>query len=186
MTYEEILKAVKEGKDVHWSNDGYKVIIDKNGKVLISFQDKNFVGLSKEIFEKDYKAKDFYIGKKNLKESFSFSEYCSYLKESHNEEFSEEVENKLKELKLAYNSSQGWYHTSFIGPKFIKHLIIKPGSYKDEVHITLYSGNIKDEHIDFEDEEYELPSKEQFKKFLDSIEKFAEAEAEMKKQWNAR
>ena len=32
MTLEEIKKAVKEGKTVHWANDGYKVTLRKYAK----------------------------------------------------------------------------------------------------------------------------------------------------------
>ena len=61
MNYQEIIQAVKEGKKVHWSNANYWVIIDNLGQVMISCLDKNWVGLSEELFNAYYDPKDFYL-----------------------------------------------------------------------------------------------------------------------------
>lgn len=61
MTYQEIIEAIKEGKKVHWGNASYWVIIDTKGQVMISYLDRNWVGLSEEVFNKSYDPKDFYL-----------------------------------------------------------------------------------------------------------------------------
>ena len=63
MTYSEIIEAIKAGKKVHWKNVGYYVFMDfiiNEPRVLLSYMDQNYIGLSEEAF-KQYKEEDFFI-----------------------------------------------------------------------------------------------------------------------------
>ena len=47
MTVNEIKKAVNDGKNVHWSNEGYEVVKDNLGQYLIIFTHTgNCIGLT--------------------------------------------------------------------------------------------------------------------------------------------
>ena len=61
MNYNQIIQAIKEGKKVHWSNASYWCLIDSKGQCMITYLNQNWVGLTEEIFNKDYNPKDFYL-----------------------------------------------------------------------------------------------------------------------------
>lgn len=47
MNLQEIKKAVKEGKTVHWKNENYKVIFDEvTGLMIKSISNENYIGLT--------------------------------------------------------------------------------------------------------------------------------------------
>jgi len=60
MNYVDIVEAVTAKKKVHWKTASYWVVIDNLGQVMISYLDRNWVGLSEEAF-KEYDPKDFYL-----------------------------------------------------------------------------------------------------------------------------
>ena len=68
MTLEEIKKAVKEGKTVHWANDGYKVTLytNKNKEdfwCIVCSHNDNCIGLTWNDGESmNGKEEEFYIG----------------------------------------------------------------------------------------------------------------------------
>ena len=119
MKYQEVVDAVKDGKKVHWKNDGYVFSFVK-GKLYLTFEpNENTIGLDKEQFEK-YDPEDFYIkDKKKLKESFTFGEYIQYLKESKESDkesikeyvgqFPEKFEKVMKDLNFKYNNKTNIY-----------------------------------------------------------------------------
>lgn len=61
MNYQEIIKAIKSGKKVHWKTASYWCLIDSNGTCMITYLRQNYVGLSEEVFNASYDPKDFYL-----------------------------------------------------------------------------------------------------------------------------
>lgn len=147
MTYDEILKAVKEGKLVHWKNSSYRVENDKKDKVLINYLNKNWVALSKEVFENNYDGKDFYVEGEKMNESMNFSEYCSYLKESREDyEFSDEQLEALKKAGFPQKKDNGVYMDFFSNGAVRNCLFIIPVS-DNSVNVELYGSKIKDDEL---------------------------------------
>lgn len=62
MTLQEIKDAIAAGKTVHWSNDIYKVICDRNGEYLIKcIVNNNCIGLTwRDGVTMNGKPKDFF------------------------------------------------------------------------------------------------------------------------------
>ena len=62
MTIKEIKTAVDNGKNVYWSNKGYKVTKSKNNEYLIVFtQNNNAIGLTNVAGDKlNGKEEDFF------------------------------------------------------------------------------------------------------------------------------
>jgi uncharacterized protein (DUF927 family) len=79
LTFEKLKKELKAGKKFHWSNKGYTIVLDKNGKVLVGWdvggKKENWVGLDKDNFE-EYSEKIFEEGKK-LDEELDNKKYFS-------------------------------------------------------------------------------------------------------------
>lgn len=46
MTLDQIKQAVQQGKTVHWSNEGYRVVCDKSNQWLIVFHTGDCIGLT--------------------------------------------------------------------------------------------------------------------------------------------
>ena len=58
MKYKDVIKAVKKGKIVYWSNKNYKIIKDDIGQYLIHSQSNNhYIGFT----DTEYYLKDCFI-----------------------------------------------------------------------------------------------------------------------------
>ena len=61
MTFEEIKKAIKEGLTVHWSNDGYTVSCEEDGRCIVSHKAGDCVGLVTSEYFETARNNQFYI-----------------------------------------------------------------------------------------------------------------------------
>lgn len=63
MTLDEIKQAVQDGKTVHWSNELYDVICDRNGEYLIRCKmNDNYIGLTwRDGVTMNGKPSEFYV-----------------------------------------------------------------------------------------------------------------------------
>lgn len=59
ITQDEIEKMVRDGRDIYWKHEGYKVIKDSLGQFLIKHSSGDCVGLSSE-FVYNNTSNDFY------------------------------------------------------------------------------------------------------------------------------
>ena len=70
MTYEEIQKALEEGKTIHWKNHGYILVDSSSSNTDSNFyivwnqngMDENCVGVNESQFNYLYAHTDFFLG----------------------------------------------------------------------------------------------------------------------------